>query len=296
MSAGIGRNGPCERAARPPRGNHCRDMTKSVVNAGGRATGRRELSAVSALIVEEHDREVARIAIPRPEIQLIVRFGPSARNEMDVHAFGPQQTVLRKRISLGRAVTARLCFGTARAVFGVPSFALTGQILALEELWGERATQRFSEELVAAHSTMEAADIVERTISQRYRAHPRPDSADLVDAAAMLLAKAGVKAVAAELGVSERHLRRVFREAVGVGPKTFAKLAEACALSPGATRRTRRAGRKLGEHRPCRRVLRSGAPDRRLPIHFWRHATHATRRTLRDLNGPASLNANSNST
>ena len=31
-------------------------------------------------------------------------------------------------------------------------------------------------------------------------------------------------AVASDLGVSERHLRRVFREAVGVSPKTFAKL------------------------------------------------------------------------
>jgi transcriptional regulator GlxA family with amidase domain len=33
-----------------------------------------------------------------------------------------------------------------------------------------------------------------------------------------------VHAVAVELGVSERHLRRVFREYVGVGPKTFARL------------------------------------------------------------------------
>jgi AraC-like DNA-binding protein len=33
-----------------------------------------------------------------------------------------------------------------------------------------------------------------------------------------------VNAVAADLGVSERHLRRVFREAVGVSPKAFTKL------------------------------------------------------------------------
>lgn len=31
--------------------------------------------------------------------------------------------------------------------------------------------------------------------------------------------------MADELGVSERHLRRVFRETVGLGPKAFAKLA-----------------------------------------------------------------------
>jgi transcriptional regulator GlxA family with amidase domain len=33
-----------------------------------------------------------------------------------------------------------------------------------------------------------------------------------------------VSTVAAELGLSERHLRRLFREAVGVSPKEFAKL------------------------------------------------------------------------
>ena len=34
-----------------------------------------------------------------------------------------------------------------------------------------------------------------------------------------------MNAVAVDLGVSERHLRRVFRETVGVSPKAFAKLA-----------------------------------------------------------------------
>ena len=33
-----------------------------------------------------------------------------------------------------------------------------------------------------------------------------------------------MNAVAVDLGVSERHLRRVFRETVGVSPKAFAKL------------------------------------------------------------------------
>jgi AraC-like DNA-binding protein len=38
------------------------------------------------------------------------------------------------------------------------------------------------------------------------------------------LTSANVSAVAVDLGVSERHLRRVFRETVGVSPKAFAKL------------------------------------------------------------------------
>ena len=40
-----------------------------------------------------------------------------------------------------------------------------------------------------------------------------------------------MNAVAVDLGVSERHLRRVFRENVGVSPKAFAKLMRfRCAL------------------------------------------------------------------
>jgi AraC-like DNA-binding protein len=34
-----------------------------------------------------------------------------------------------------------------------------------------------------------------------------------------------VRAVAVDLGVSERHLRRVFRETVGMSPKAFTRLA-----------------------------------------------------------------------
>lgn len=48
---------------------------------------------------------------------------------------------------------------------------------------------------------------------------------ELVRDAAARLTTATVSAVAEDLRVSERHLRRLFRETVGVGPKTFARLA-----------------------------------------------------------------------
>jgi AraC-like DNA-binding protein len=50
-----------------------------------------------------------------------------------------------------------------------------------------------------------------------------------------------VFAVAAELGVSERHLRRVFRETVGVSPKAFARIAR-FHRALGAGRQDARAG------------------------------------------------------
>ena len=71
----------------------------------------------------------------------------------------------------------------------------------------------------------------------------RPARAQLALAAAERLTRASgsVYAVAAELGVSERHLRRVFRETVGVSPKAFARIAR-FHRALGAAREDARAG------------------------------------------------------
>jgi AraC-like DNA-binding protein len=186
----------------------------------------RAASAVAALFVYECDRDMPRVAIPRPEIQLVVRFGPSARRGLDVHAFGGRQTVHRKVIRSGqRTVTARLHLGASEAVLGVPAFAMAGRIVALEELWGDAATQRLCDRLADARDTVDAAAILESAIAERLAiAEVRRAGAQLALDAADRLTSANVNEVAFDLGVSERHLRRVFRETVGVSPKVFAKL------------------------------------------------------------------------
>ncbi len=122
-------------------------------------------------------------------------------------------------------MTARLQLGAPDAVLGVPASALTGRIVALEDLWGDAATRRLRARLADAGDMVHAAAMLERAIAERLAAagacHPR---AELARAAADRLTSANVNAVAIELGVSERHLRRVFHEAVGVSPKAFAKL------------------------------------------------------------------------
>jgi AraC-like DNA-binding protein len=181
-------------------------------------------SAVAALFVDEYDRDLPRVAIPRPAVQVVVRFGPVARGGLDVHAFGVQQRVRRKFIRAGqRAVMASLHAGTARAVLGVPADAIAGRVLELEELWGNAATQQLLEQLATARSTIDAARMLESAITERAVDTKRANCA-LVFEAAQRLASDNVSAVAGALGVSERHLRRVFREAVGVSPKEFAKL------------------------------------------------------------------------
>lgn len=183
-------------------------------------------SAVSALFVYEVDHDTAGVAMPRPESHLVVRFGPSAQGGLDVHAFGPQQRARRKRLHDGqRAVMARLHLGAHERVLGARASEIAGRIVALEDLWGGATTRRLVERLAAARTTTDAAAILERAIAERLSAEDAGHaSSALVLGAADRLRSANVNAVADELGVSERHLRRLFREAVGVSPKTFAKL------------------------------------------------------------------------
>ncbi|MDE0855354.1 MAG: hypothetical protein OSA97_13130 [Nevskia sp.] len=49
------------------------------------------------------------VAIPRAEIQMVVRFSGPARNGLDIHAFGAQHRARRKMICAGqRSITIRL--------------------------------------------------------------------------------------------------------------------------------------------------------------------------------------------
>lgn len=172
----------------------------------------------------EHDRDAALVAIPRPEIHVVVRFGPSTRGGLDAHAMGVRRTVRRKTIRGGhRTVTARLGLGAHEAVLGVSASALAEQVVPLEDLWGEAATRRLFDRLAAARDTTAAALVLESEIAER-RASTAGRRMQIVRAAAERLASASVSAVADDLGVSERNLRRVFRETVGVSPKTYAKL------------------------------------------------------------------------
>jgi AraC-like DNA-binding protein len=198
------------------------ELNRSSIAPSGAAA-----SAVAAFFVDEIDRDRHRLALPRPEIQIVVRFGPSARSGLDVHALGMQQTVRRKLIRRGqRAVTARLHLGASKAVLGVPASALSGCVLALDELWGGAAVQQLLDRLNGVRDAFEAVAILGGAIAERLElAEARDARVPLALSAAERLMSAKVSSVAVDLGVSERHLRRVFREAVGMSPKEFARLA-----------------------------------------------------------------------
>lgn len=201
---------------------HASSLRHQHVDPGAAAT-----RAVSALFVAECLADASGVAMPHAEPHIVVRFGPSGSGGLDVHAIGARRRALRKPLPRGqRTVIARLRLGTHVAVLGARSTELTSRIVPLAELWGASTVERLTDRLAAAGDLRAAATIVADAIADRLVHGMHLDAhAELVLAAAEALQHDSVAGVAERLGISERSLRRVFHEVVGMSPKSFAKLA-----------------------------------------------------------------------
>jgi AraC-like DNA-binding protein len=183
------------------------------------------VKAVAALVVNECGLDATGVSIPRVEPHLVMRFGPKAHQGLDLHVMGVRQHARRKTLRRGQqVVTARLHLGTHEAVFGVPPSALAEQVVPLQDLWGDAAAD-LVERLDRASDVYAAASILDQAIAERLVTGKRHGvRTRLALEAAARLATARVNEVADALGVSERNLRRVFRETIGMSPKEFARL------------------------------------------------------------------------
>ncbi len=202
-------------------------MHPGELNRNGIAPSALTASAVAAFFVNEIDRDGQRLALPRPEVQIVVRFGPAAGNGLDIHALGAQQSVRRKLLRGGqRAVMARLRLGASMAVLGVPASAVAGSVVALEELWSGTPVERLLDCLAGVKDATEAIATMEHAIAERLAtAEVRDARVAFAVKASEKLVNGSVSSVAKDLGFGERHFRRTFREAVGMSPKEFARLA-----------------------------------------------------------------------
>ena len=205
----IGRNG------QPSRGIVDRRM---LVSSSTPAT-------VAALFAYDFAGDRTHIALPRPEMHVVARFGASVPGGLDVHVLGPRERVVRKRVRGGqRSAMARLPLGAAESVLGAAAASLVGRIVPLEDLWGAATARQLADRLAGTRDATEAAMLLERAIVLRPLRHESARLRLVLDATGRL-AEANVGVVAADLGVSERHLRRAFHETVGIGPKAYVKLA-----------------------------------------------------------------------
>ena len=143
----------------------------------------------------------------------------------DVTVGGPRTRAHFKRaIGVARAVVIRFKPGWSAPLLGVSAHALTDRIVSLPDLWGAPGAD-LHRQLLAARTLPEVLTRIERALEVRTRDTFEPASGSLARRAVRLLEgdEVRVESVASRLGVTARHLRRVFTESVGIGPKDYAR-------------------------------------------------------------------------
>jgi AraC-like DNA-binding protein len=132
--------------------------------------------------------------------------------------------------------------GSARAFFGVALHELAGHAVSLDDLWGPRAV-RLRGELARANGAIDATlHAIERALLEQLDARGMDRARATLAGRAVRALDAGIAepepipALARRLGVSERQLRQVFHEEIGVSPKRYARIARVRRAVAGAGR------------------------------------------------------------
>ncbi|MGW6280712.1 helix-turn-helix domain-containing protein [Kribbella sp. NPDC055071] len=120
-------------------------------------------------------------------------------------------------------VRLRVRAGWAMPLLGVGADELVDRVVPLSELCGPSAVELGERLMRYADRPEVGVEVLGDYLVARL---PRrvPERFDLVGAAAKELATGSVRTAATRLGVSDRYLRRIFRQAVGVSPKHFARI------------------------------------------------------------------------
>ncbi|WP_089107118.1 helix-turn-helix domain-containing protein [Streptomyces hyaluromycini] len=167
------------------------------------------------------------VQLPDAGTKVVLRVTGDGRR--DVLAVGPR---VRAAYHEGKAHIAcaelRLAPGTARALLGVPAAGLVGRVVPLDALPGGVA-RRFAREvrwLDPREALPRIAEVLPGLLAEQ--ADPARTALLRAGVAALSVrmdrAPAQVRDVARELAVSERQLRNLFTDGVGVSPKHYARI------------------------------------------------------------------------
>ncbi|RJO78469.1 AraC family transcriptional regulator [Nocardia panacis] len=178
--------------------------------------------------VPEHLR-----AVPHPAVTLVVEFGDrrfdvrdaTGRNHSGSLVLGLAGTAPAVRVEAIECVQVRLSPVAVPAILGVPSAELSGNIVALDDLWGRDAT-RLGERLYEMRGWHERFALIEATLAARCRDDRRADR-EVVWAWRQIVVGRGrhrVEHLAAAVGWSRQRLWSRFSAQIGVTPKRAAML------------------------------------------------------------------------
>jgi|EndMetStandDraft_5_1072996.scaffolds.fasta_scaffold104056_3 AraC-like DNA-binding protein len=124
-----------------------------------------------------------------------------------------------------RMVGVRFHPGAGGAFLSVPLRTLVDQRVALDAIWtgSAEATERLAE-ASAAGRAVDAFETELRARLQRAASIPSPRARVLIQRLAAEPEGASVADMAARAGITRQHLRRVFEQHVGYGPKKLARI------------------------------------------------------------------------
>jgi len=160
-----------------------------------------------------------------PDAATALVYRSTGARDGDLRVIGPRSRAsYHPGKELPMCIRARLRPGAARPVFGVPASELRDQAVPLTDLWGDRAARlesRLNELTGPAPILRGIEDALLESL------HDSADSRDLLLREAIeSLSTTGerVAALARRLSISERHLRDLFTDRVGLSPKRFARI------------------------------------------------------------------------
>lgn len=163
--------------------------------------------------------------VPQAATTIVLRTQPGGPREALV--IGPQTKALYSHPSKpASCLRLRLAHGAARPLLGVPAAVLTDRVVRLADLPGVAA--ELADELIEPAAD-EIFQFLEGTLPQRISEDTtrRAQREILRSAVASLSADPNgrsMRALAAEVAVSERQLRNLFTAGIGVSPKHFARI------------------------------------------------------------------------
>jgi AraC-like DNA-binding protein len=157
--------------------------------------------------------------VPSGAVELHWRPGTRPR------LIGPLTAPLVEEIApCSAAIGVRFRPGCAGPALGVPASELTGEVVALEQLWG-RPADELEDRLSAAASPHDALDVLEAVLARRVIGATAPDAL-VLEAVGRLMPwqPVDVRSLSSALFISEAQLRRRCHAAVGVSPKVLQRI------------------------------------------------------------------------
>lgn len=177
----------------------------------------------------------SRPLVHLPDVTTALVYRRTGERAGDLRVVGPRSRAsYHPGKELPMCVRTRLRAGSARSVFGVRIDELRDRAVPLTDLWGERAArlEHRLNELTGSGPVLRA---IEGVLVGQLR--DRPDPRDqFVREAAELLSAGGeqVGSLARRMAVSERHMRDLFTDRVGLAPKRFARIQRVRTILAGA--------------------------------------------------------------